>query len=101
MWTPLQWERIGGPGKTFAVTGDGQLYGLSPDGSGVWHYKGTPDNWEQAGGPTRMIYCGANLLFATDPQTKHRRRGTTPAGPAIERQEQRAHFRIGALMGRH
>jgi hypothetical protein len=69
MWTPLQWERVGGPGKTFAVTGDGQLYGLSLDGSGVWHYKGTSGNWEQAGGPARMIYCGANLLFATDPQT--------------------------------
>ena len=44
--SPFQWARVGGPGRMFAVNA-GHLYGLSPDGSGVWQYTGdgTNDSW--------------------------------------------------------
>jgi hypothetical protein len=64
------WEKIGGPGKMFAVDQGGNLYGLSPDGSGVWHYDGTPMQWTKIGEAAADIYVGApNRLYATNPTT--------------------------------
>ena len=64
------WEKIGGPGKMFAVDQGGNLYSLSPDGSGVWHYDGTPMQWTKIGGAAAGIYVGAhNRLYATNPTT--------------------------------
>lgn len=64
------WEKIGGPGKMFAVDQGGNLYGLSSDGSGVWHYDGTPMQWTKIGGAAADIYAGAsNRLYVTNPTT--------------------------------
>jgi hypothetical protein len=64
----MKWEMIGGPGKKFVTVGK-NLYGLSPDGSGVWRYTGTPMKWDKIGGPASEIYGGGSGLFATNPQT--------------------------------
>jgi Tectonin domain len=65
-----QWTQIGGPGSMFAV-GDNALYGLSPDGSGVWEYVNSSIPWgplgSPTGGPVARIYTGPGAnLFATD-----------------------------------
>jgi hypothetical protein len=46
-----QWTRVGGPGKMFAVTADGDVYGLSPDSKGLYHYVEGRNRWEDVGGP--------------------------------------------------
>jgi hypothetical protein len=66
-------KKIGGPGKSFVIAGD-KLYGISPDGSGVYEFTGTPGQWKKVGGPAQAIYGrgGSNessKLFATNPQT--------------------------------
>jgi len=70
---PLMWTKVGGPGKMFAVDDTGRLYGLSPDGSGVFRYEGawnTPEKWTKVGGAAGKIFAGGNgRLFATNPQT--------------------------------
>ena len=69
--TPPSWTKVGGPGKMFAIDGAENLYGLSPDSSGVWKYTGTGEVWIQIGGPAGAIYAGwpGVLLYATNPQT--------------------------------
>ena len=65
-----QWIKVGGPGKMFALDNVGNLYGLSPDGGGVFRYTGTPmAPWTQVGGPAATIYAGGSALFATNPQS--------------------------------
>ena len=63
----------GGVGKMFAVDDAGRLYGLSPDGSGVFRYDGSwnaPIKWANVGGAAGKIFAGGNgRLFATSPQT--------------------------------
>ncbi|WP_143466987.1 hypothetical protein [Lentzea kentuckyensis] len=66
------WSRIGGPGRVFvfAVAPDNfiDIFGLAPDGSGVFrHLGGTA--WEKVGGPAGWIYGGGAGMFATNPQT--------------------------------
>lgn len=68
------WEKIGGPAKKFIANDDG-LFGLSPDGQGIWHFAGwqvTIDkagDWTQIGGPASAIYGGGHVLLATNPDT--------------------------------
>ena len=61
-----KWEMIGGPGYTFAVTAT-DIYGLSPDKSGIYKYsKTTAGKWDKIGGPARMIYAGHTRLCYID-----------------------------------
>ncbi|GEM_PF-3374631 len=53
----------------FAVGSKGDLYGLSPNGQGVFQYTDTPGKWTQIGGPAAGIYAGGDKLYATNPQT--------------------------------
>ena len=81
---PFKWARIGGPGCAFAfgannaVTGSNgpavyldRLFGLAPNGSGVYEYtgNGSNDQWIKIGGPAGQIYAGGFGLVATNPQT--------------------------------
>lgn len=52
----FNWLKVGGPGKMFVLDGQGQLYGLSPDGNGIFKYSGTGTKWVQIGGPAKEIY---------------------------------------------
>ncbi|MGY0060674.1 hypothetical protein ACWY4P_29725 [Streptomyces sp. LZ34] len=65
---PKSWSRVGGPGRTFAVNGS-HLYGLSPDGSGVYEWTRRGDTWKRIGGAAANIYAGGAGLFATNPRT--------------------------------
>jgi len=81
--TPGKWTMIGGPGRTFAAAGAeggllpghgdeygrAKLYGIAPDGAGVWEYSGVPEVWIQIGGPAAQIYAGGFNLYATNPDT--------------------------------
>jgi hypothetical protein len=58
------WNRIGGPGAEFAVTGDG-LYGLTPDRGAIYRYTGTGSTWTRFSGPAEHIYGGGFGLLAT------------------------------------
>ncbi|MGO4748627.1 hypothetical protein AB4212_08350 [Streptomyces sp. 2MCAF27] len=62
------WSRVGGPGRTFAVTGD-HLYGLSPDGGGIYEWTHHGDEWKRIGDAATNIYAGGAGLFATNPQS--------------------------------
>jgi len=68
------WGKIGGAAKKFIANDDG-LYGLSPDGQGIWQFAGwqvTNDKageWTQIGGPASAIYGGGHVLLATNPDT--------------------------------
>ncbi len=70
--TPLHWNLVGGPGKMFAVDDTGKVFGLSPDGSGVFRYKGSWNNlknWMVVGGAAGKIFAGGEgRLLATNPQ---------------------------------
>ena len=59
--TPNSWTKIGGSGITFAVDGNGRVYGLSP--TGVFRYDGTPEHWTQIGGPGTDIEAGSTTLY--------------------------------------
>ena len=61
------WFKIGGPGTTFVLDGQGKLYGLAPDGGSVWEYSGTPMSWKQIGGPANAIYPDVNGVCVTEP----------------------------------
>ena len=63
------WFKVGGPGKMFVLDGQGKLYGLSADGSGVYQYSGTPTQWTQIGGPAAQIYGDVDGVCATNPDT--------------------------------
>jgi hypothetical protein len=68
--TPMNWTKIGGPGKMFALSEpDGALYGLSPDGKGIYRYNGTPMDWTQIGGAATAIYVWQSFVYYTDEQT--------------------------------
>jgi hypothetical protein len=54
---------LGGPGAMFAV-GNDAVYGLSPDGGGVWKYT-TAGGWTSIGGPASSIMAGGHMV-ATD-----------------------------------
>jgi hypothetical protein len=64
----MSWMQIGGPGRNFAATRD-TIYGLSPDGKGVFEYSGTAMMWSQIGGPARDIFTAGTKLYATNPDT--------------------------------
>lgn len=79
------WIKIGGPGKMFATAGGNllggpdypghinpsKLYGLSPDGVGIWEYSGTPEQWDRVSKrrPYSQICGGGHLLLAIDSST--------------------------------
>ena len=63
---PQEWELIGTPGASFAVTGD-TVFGLSTDRQAVWQYDGTGMSWTQVGGPAGEIFGGGYGLVATNP----------------------------------
>ena len=70
---PGAWTEVGGPGKDFSVDAEGRLYGLSPDGSGVWRHDGSasvPWKWSPVGGAAGSICAGWREVLATNPQTK-------------------------------
>ena len=67
--TPMNWTKIGGPGKMFVVDDQGHLYGLGADGNAVFRYDGTPNKWTKIGGPADAIYAGGGRLFATNPKS--------------------------------
>ncbi|MEU5049590.1 twin-arginine translocation signal domain-containing protein [Streptomyces sp. NPDC021096] len=62
------WDRIGGPGASFVVTGEG-IYGLTPTRNGVWRYDGTGTSWTQVGSAASRIFGGTWGLVANDPTT--------------------------------
>ena len=62
------WTRIGGPGKIFVLAKGSSLYGLSPDGKGVYQYQNAPGKWVQVGGPANTLYGLLTGLYATSPQ---------------------------------
>jgi hypothetical protein len=70
---PSVWNAVGGPGKMFAVDDIGRIFGLSPDGSGVYRYEGSWKNlrkWSRIGDAAGKIFAGGNgRIFATNPQT--------------------------------
>lgn len=61
--TPMQWTKVGGPGKTFAVDRKGRLYGVSPDGNGIYRHDG-PSGWTRIGDHASALYAGGCGLFA-------------------------------------
>ena len=63
----MKGTKIGGPGKMFAVTDSGVLYGLSPNKNGVYQWTGTPDKWMKIGGPAESICAGNHSLCARSP----------------------------------
>lgn len=63
------WTVIGGPGLSLALDGQGNLYGISPDGSAVYRWDGKPMAWTMVGGPGGSIIGGGGRLFATSPGT--------------------------------
>jgi len=63
------WIQVGGPGKMFVLDGQGRLYGLSSDGSGVYQYTGTPMQWIQIGGAAKEIYGDVDGVCATNPES--------------------------------
>ncbi len=66
MW---EWVKIGQPGKKFALAASGQLFGLSLDGKAIYHYTGTPMQWEQIGNEAGEIFSDTDGVLATNPQT--------------------------------
>lgn len=50
---PTGWSRIGGPGRDFAISHEGIVYGLSPDGTRVFEWNGEYDpdetHWDLVG----------------------------------------------------
>jgi hypothetical protein len=59
------WSKMGGPGRDFAITIEGYVYGLNNGGIFAW-LGGT--DWYQVGGPAANIYPGG-FLVATSPTT--------------------------------
>ncbi|MFE7384857.1 phospholipase A2 [Streptomyces zhihengii] len=47
--TPEQWTEIGGPGADFALTQNGLVFGVSPDGAAVSWYRGMDKTWTVTG----------------------------------------------------
>lgn len=70
--SPFHWLRIGGPGKVIGSDAAGMLFGISPDGSGVYMYSGLfgpPLKWTQIGGPARDLYVRGRGVYVTNPDT--------------------------------
>jgi hypothetical protein len=53
---PNNWQFIGGPGASFAVTRD-TVYGLTPDRGAVYRYDGFGSSWTRVGGAADSIYA--------------------------------------------
>jgi hypothetical protein len=66
---PDAWTMIGGPGRAFVADGVGRVYGVSPNGSGIWQFAGQPMTWRQIGGVAGTIHAGGNVLCMTDATT--------------------------------
>jgi hypothetical protein len=78
---PMEWIKIGGPGKKFVVTDsksrsviDEKIVGLSPDSNSIWSYESGIENiatWKKIGGPAKEIYSSTTGkgLYATNPET--------------------------------
>ena len=61
---PYFWTKIGGPGKMFAASEEGDLYRISPDGEGIYRYLGVPDEWEKIGGESEKIFAQGDNLYS-------------------------------------
>lgn len=51
-WRLIDWHRIGGPGQDFTISEEGNVYGLSPDGTRVFAWNGAIDqdsHWDLIG----------------------------------------------------
>ena len=57
-----QWDKIGGPGKMFAV--GSQLYGLSLDGNGIYRYENSENKWRRIGDQAKAIYSIGDKVYA-------------------------------------
>lgn len=66
---PFSWTKIGGPGKMFAATSNGDLYGLSTDGNGIYQYLGKPGKWEKIGEKAESIYAQKDNLYSLHQDT--------------------------------
>ncbi|MGW4894756.1 phospholipase A2 [Kitasatospora sp. NPDC004240] len=67
--SPDKWSVVGGPGAEFAVT-DENLYGLSPDHSGVWEWNGKDgkaSGWTNVRKERTERIIAADTLFAVNP----------------------------------
>ncbi|MFJ3205796.1 phospholipase A2 [Streptomyces sp. NPDC086989] len=62
-----EWNVVGGPGATFAVT-DKSLFGLTPDHRTVVQYDPDTNKWNRIGGAAGTIFA-SNTLYATNPDT--------------------------------
>lgn len=62
-----RWALIGSGGSSYAVDGNGYIYGISS--GDVWRYNGTGTSWTRIGGPAVRLYAGGRNLFATAPET--------------------------------
>jgi hypothetical protein len=70
-------RRMGREAGMVAVDSFGGVYGIPPDRSGVWRYRG-PDDWEWMGGPAERIYAGGDKVYVTKSDgTVHRWEGGT------------------------
>jgi hypothetical protein len=91
--SPGQWKRIGGPGRTFAFCSG--VYGLRPNGSGVYRYTGQDTNWIQIGGAANWIYGGVAGFFATAPNNGDINRYLGTPGKWTKAGGPGAHFAVG------
>ena len=64
--TPNEWEMIGGPGKMFTIDTYGDIYGVPPNGDGIWKYSGNPMGWDKITGNVRVkeVYTGGAHVCA-------------------------------------
>lgn len=61
--------KIGGPGKTFAVSRS-TVYGISND-DGVYQYNGRPDSWTRIGGNAKEIVTAGDNIFKINASAPH------------------------------
>jgi len=66
----MKWAKIGGPGKMFAVDRKGRIYGVSPDGNGVYRYDGVPMGWTKIADQASAIYTGGCGLYVVSGANK-------------------------------
>ncbi|MET0069739.1 MAG: C25 family cysteine peptidase [Candidatus Thiodiazotropha sp.] len=61
---PMSWTPIGDNGKTFAVTEEADVYGLSESGKGIFQYLGRPGRWIGMNQGAVSIHAQGNELYA-------------------------------------